>query len=66
MAKLIGELLLAMVNAFIKGCANSLILKIGAWLDMKIHGRTTKLVVGVLLGIAAYFLVPIVTGLLSF
>ena len=63
MAKLIGELLFAMVGSLIKDWGNSLFLKVGAWLDTRIHGRTTRIVVGLLLGIAAYFLIPIVTGL---
>jgi hypothetical protein len=66
MAKLFGELLFAMVSALIKGWASSLLQKVGAWLDTKVHGRTTRIVVGLLLGIGAYFLFPIVAGLLSF
>jgi hypothetical protein len=66
MAKFIGELLLEMVSAVIKGWAYSLMLRAGAWLDTKIPGRKTKIVVGMLLGVAAYFLIPIVTDLLSF
>lgn len=65
MAKLIGELLFAMVSALIKGWANWLLLRVGAWLDTKVHGRTTRIVVGLLLGLAAYVLSPLVTGLLS-
>jgi hypothetical protein len=64
MAKFLGELLFAMVSSLIKGWGNSLFLRVGAWLDTRIHGRTTRIVVGILLGIAAYFLIPIVTGLL--
>jgi hypothetical protein len=66
MAKLVGELLLEMVGAFIRGWAYSLMLKVGTWLDTKIPGRKTKIAVGMLLGVAAYFLIPIVSGLLSF
>jgi hypothetical protein len=65
MAKLIGELLFAMVSSLIKGWANSLLLKVGAWLDTKVHGRTAKIVVGFLLGLAAYVLVPLCVGLLT-
>jgi hypothetical protein len=65
MAKLIGELLFAMISTLIKGWAYSLFLKVGAWLDTKIHGRRMKIVVGLLLGLAAYFLFPICTGLLG-
>jgi hypothetical protein len=66
MAKLVGELLFEMAGALIKGWATALLLKAGAWLDTKVHGRTTRIVVGLLLGIAAYFIFPVVTGLLSF
>jgi hypothetical protein len=66
MAKLVGELLLEMVGAFIRGWAYSLMLKVGTWLDTKIPGRKTKIAVGMLLGVAAYFLIPMVSGLLSF
>ena len=65
MAKLIGELLFAIVGSLIKDWGNSLLLKVGAWLDTRVHGRTTRIVVGLLLGLAAYFLVPIVIGLFS-
>jgi hypothetical protein len=65
MAKLVGELLFAMVGSLIKDWGNSLLLKVGAWLDTRIHGRATRIVVGLLLGLAAYFLIPIVTGLFS-
>ena len=64
MAKFLGELLFAVVRAFVKGWAYALFLRVGAWLDTKVQGRTTRIVVGILLGIAAYFLIPIVTGLL--
>ena len=65
MANIIGELLFAAVRAFVKGWAYALFLRVGAWLDTKVQGRTTRIVVGILLGIAAYFLIPIVTGLFS-
>jgi hypothetical protein len=65
MAKLFGELLFAMVSTLIKGWVNSLLLKVGAWLDTKVHGRTTRIVLGVLLGLAAYVLSPLVTGLFT-
>ena len=69
MANIIGELLLAMISAFIRGLANSflmqIVLKIGAWLDTRVHGRM-KIVVGLLLGVAAYFSVPILAGLLTY
>ena len=41
-------------------------LRAGAWLDTKIGGRTTKVVIGMILGLAAYILIPIFVGLLGF
>jgi hypothetical protein len=60
MAKLIGELLFATVGSLIKDWGNSLFLKVGAWLDTRVHGRTTRIVIGLLLGLAAYGLFPII------
>jgi hypothetical protein len=60
MAKLIGELPFAMVGSLIKDWGNSLLLKVGAWLDTRVHGRTTRIVIGLLLGLAAYGLFPII------
>jgi hypothetical protein len=65
MTKLIGELLFAMASTLIKGWANSFVQKVGGWLDTKVHGRRMKIVVGVLLGLAAYVLIPICAGLLG-
>jgi hypothetical protein len=69
MAKLLGELLFATLGAFIRSCVYSFleqaVLKWGAWLDTKVQGRTAKLVLGILLGLAAYFLIPIAVGLFS-
>jgi len=70
MAKLLGELLFELLGAFIRGAVRSfleqtIIVRLGTWLDTKIHGRTVKIVLGLLLGVGAYFLIPIVLGLLS-
>ena len=70
MAKLLGELLFELLGAFIRGAVRSfleqtIIVRLGTWLDTKIHLRTVKIVLGLLLGVGAYFLIPIVLGLLS-
>jgi hypothetical protein len=65
MTKLIGELLFAMASTLIKGWANSFVQKVGAWLDTKIQGRRARIVVGLLLGVAAYVLFPLCVGLLA-
>ena len=70
MAKLLGELLFELLGAFIRGAVRSfmeqtLLVKIGAWLDARVKGRTLRIVVAILLGLVAYFLIPATLGLLS-
>jgi hypothetical protein len=69
MAKLFGELVVGIAVACLESWANSLLkqmaLKVCAWLDTKVHRRATRVVLGGLLGVAAYFLLPILAGLLS-
>jgi hypothetical protein len=65
MASFFGELLFALVRTIIMSWIYSLWLKVGAWLDTKIHGKWTKIIVGGLLGLAAYILIPICAGLLG-
>ena len=69
MAKLFGELLAGVARTYIGGWANSVLKqaaqKLGAWLDMIIHGRRARIVVGLLLGFAAYAFFPIVGLLLA-
>lgn len=68
MAKLIGELLFALVRFLVVLLMESFLVeaarKFMVWLDPKVHGRRAKIVAGGLLGIAAYFLFPIVMSLL--
>ncbi|CAN5505882.1 hypothetical protein BH11PSE4_BH11PSE4_06610 [soil metagenome] len=70
MARFLGELLFAMLRAIIFDWLYELMLKAAAWLDAELPGRRTKLVIGMLLGVAAFFIIPVVTalvtGLLSF
>lgn len=63
MAKLFGELLFELVRIVIEDWLKQSALKVCAWLDTKIHGRTTRIVVGLLLGLAAYIVFPIIVGL---
>jgi hypothetical protein len=63
MANLIGELLFGLVRILIADWLKQAAVKVCAWLDTKIHGRTTKMIVGGLLGLAAYFIFPIIMGL---
>lgn len=66
MANFLGELLIQMLaNAFRSFLEREILVKFGTWLDTKIQKRTLKIVLGLLLGVAAYFLIPITLGLLS-
>jgi hypothetical protein len=66
MANILGELLFALIRSIFAGWAYSLWIKLATWLDPKIKGRWAKLAVGGLLGVAAYFIIPVVLGLLGF
>lgn len=67
MSKVLGEVLFAIVRSIIDDLVISFLkpmgLKFAAWLDTKIHGRRTKVLVGGLLGLAAYFLLPVILSL---
>ena len=65
MAKLLGELLLDLFRVLVGDVLKQVVLKVGAWLDKNIRDRRTKIVVGLLLGLAAYFVFPIVLGILG-
>lgn len=69
MGKIIGELIFGLarflaalvMESFLADAARSFIM----WLDPKIRGRYTRIVVGLLLGVGAYFLFPVVIGLVT-
>ena len=65
MAKLLGELLLDLLRVLVGDVLKQLALRVGGWLDNNIRGRRAKIVIGLLLGVAAYFLFPIVLGILG-
>jgi hypothetical protein len=65
MAKLFGELLIYFARVIVFDLVSGVVFKFFAWLDMQIPGRWPRIVVGGLLGIAAYFAIPILLGLLS-
>jgi hypothetical protein len=65
MAALVAELLFDLVRTLVGGWLRHAAVAICAWLDTKIHGRAARFVVGGLLGIAAYFLIPVIAGLLG-
>lgn len=69
MAKLIGDLLFAIVRDLVWAEVNSfvwrLVQKAGAWLDTKINRRSARVVVGLLLGFAARGVFPLIVFLLA-
>ena len=62
MAAVFAELLFYLVSEGLRQAAFA----VCAWLDTKIHGRTARFVVGGLLGLAAFILIPVFAGLLGF
>ncbi|MDI3560263.1 hypothetical protein [Bradyrhizobium sp. Arg816] len=66
MAAFLAELLFDLVGSLVGSWLRQAAAAVCAWLDTKIHGRAARFVVGGLLGLAAYFLVPVIAGLLGF
>lgn len=60
-AELIVDLIRSIAGAWLKQAA----VAVCGWLDSKIHGRAARLIVGGLLGLAAFFLIPVLEGLLG-
>jgi hypothetical protein len=65
MANVLGELLFALIRTIIAGWAYSLWIKLATWLDPKIKGRWARIAVAGVLAFAAYFIIPVVMGLLG-
>jgi hypothetical protein len=65
MAAFFAELLFDLVRILVGDWLRQAAVAVCAWLDTKIHGRAARFVVGGVLGIAAYFLIPVVAGLLG-
>ncbi|MBR1132496.1 hypothetical protein [Bradyrhizobium iriomotense] len=65
MAAFLAEFLFDLARSLVGSWLRQAALAICAWLDTKIHGRAARFVVGGLLGIAAYFLIPVIAGLLG-
>ena len=66
MAAVLAELLFDLVRSLVGDWLRQAALAVCAWLDTRIHGRAARFVVGGLLGIAAYILIPVIAGLLGF
>lgn len=65
MAALVAELLFDLIRSIAASWLRQAAVAICAWLDTKIHGRAARFVVGGLLGIAVYFLIPVIAGLVG-
>lgn len=66
MAAVFAELLFYLVRSLVGEGLRQAALAVCAWLDTKIHRRTVRFVVGGLLGLAAFILIPVFAGLLGF
>jgi hypothetical protein len=66
MAAVFAELLFYLIRSLVGEGLRQAAFSLCAWLDTKIHGRTARFVVGGLLGLAAFILIPVVAGLLDF
>ncbi len=65
MAKLLGELLFDLLRVLVGDLLKGVALKVCGWLDQNIQSRHVKIIVGLLLGVVAYFLFPIILGILG-
>lgn len=64
MGKLIGEMLFGLIESLVAGWLKEAAIKAATWLDSKINGRTSKVALGGILGLAAYFIFPIIMGMI--
>jgi hypothetical protein len=65
MAKLFGELLFYVIRVIVYDLILAAVLKSFAWLTMQVPGRWPRFIALFVLGIAAYFAVPIIMALLG-
>lgn len=69
MTTFVGELLFGLARLLFADLVETSLARFGhkfmVWLDPFVRGRWAKVTVGGLIGLAAYFLYPIVTSLLS-
>ena len=66
MASFIGEMVFGLVRFLFEDWLRQVAIQFCTWLDPMVHGRMAKVVIGGLLGLAAYFLAPVFAGLLGF
>ncbi|AWM01147.1 hypothetical protein [Bradyrhizobium amphicarpaeae] len=65
MAAFVAELLFDLVRAIVGRWLREAAFAICGWLDTKIHSRVARIFVGLLLGAAAFFLIPAIIGALG-
>lgn len=65
MTKLFGELLFHVIRVIVFDMISAAVLKFFVWIDMQMPGRWPRVIVGGLLGIVAYFAIPIIMGLMG-
>ena len=63
--ELLLELLLWIIRVLVVDLLWQAVVKLCAWLDPRITGRWPRLIIGGLLGLAAFLLFPIILGLFS-
>ncbi len=63
MADLIGKILIGLIRVLVEEWLKQVAIKVCAWLDIRVHGRIARFVLGGLLGLAAFFALPILLGL---
>jgi len=63
MADLIGRMLFGLIRILIEDWLKQAAIKFCARLDTRVRGRIARFVLGGFLGLAAYFILPIILGL---
>jgi hypothetical protein len=66
MAKILGELVFEVIASIVRGVVYALWLKALTWMSTRVHSRAAAIAVVLVMGLVLFFLMPIVTGLLSF
>jgi hypothetical protein len=66
MAGFIGEMVFGLAKFLFKDWLRQVAIRFCTWLDPMVHGRMAKVVIGGLLGLAAWFLAPVFAGLSGF
>lgn len=56
-------MLFGLIRILIEDWRRLIAFKVCAWLDTRVHGRTARSVLGGFLGLAAWFILPIILGL---